>query len=253
MSTYPEWLVTLLPSRLSLRWGARWMGALGAGLDDLLDRTKASVEVRGVSIAPDDAVPYHGRDRSIGRLPAESLDAYRTRLVAAWETWSWAGTQRGVWQALFLVGLRGALFFTARESLWDRWCPDTLWARFRVVETGRYAWGEARWGSFQWGDLAPDRIQPLRWGHFVWGARVWGLDVTPAWVTGLLAQLAQWKNARDRVHSVAFVWGGAVWGRFVWGASTWGAAQWPVTLTHPGVWGSFRWGERAWGAPDQLV
>lgn len=251
--TYRAYQLGLHHGPLRGPYGTAWAEELGATKDDLLDRSKEAVKVGFIGICADDALAYHGTDYNLERVASDTDTTYRARLVAAWDLWAWSGTERGVQQALVLVGLRGVMFFTASQSRWDRFCPTPLWARFRVVATGRYSWGEATWGAFTWGAMAPDAVQPLRWGAFRWGARVWGLDTTRAFVDAFLVQLAKWKNARERVHSVSFTFGGAVWGRFVWGSSPWGGGtDWPVTITQPTVWGSITWGRFTWGVPEQL-
>ena len=87
MATYAEWLPSILPAPYAGRWGAAWLAAHGTLLDGQLARAKASVRAWGVADTPDDALRYHGADRMIPRLQAETDEGYRARLVAAWETW----------------------------------------------------------------------------------------------------------------------------------------------------------------------
>lgn len=247
-----EWLLARLAPPNRGDRGSALVRVIAGRIDDAVARLRLAAKADLPSEAPDDALPYVGGDRMIERLPGEPLDAYRARLTAAWETWSWACARRGLWHSLYLVGLRGVTFMTAFESRWDRFCPTPLWARFRVVSTGRASWGETTWGAFNWGALAPDAVQPLRWGAFRWGSRVWGLDAPETFVTGMKAQLRKWKSSRDRVHSVSFTFGGPVWGQFLWGSATW-SAEWPVTITQPQQWGSVVWGDFTWGVPEQLL
>jgi hypothetical protein len=249
-----DWLLDRLPPPNRGPRGEALVTVLARRLDEAVERLKVAAKADLPPEAPDDALPYLGDDRVIERLPGEDLDAYRVRLSAAWETWSWACTRRGLWRALVDVGLRGVTFWTAAESLWDAWCPTPLWARFRVVSTGRVAWGENLWGASTWGAMASGAIQPSRWGAGTWGGTCWGLDVDAGFRPRLLASLAKWKSARDRVHSVTFTFGANVWGASRWGATVWGGGTAPpVHITRRNVWGGVRWGEVPWGVPEMLL
>lgn len=249
-----EWLLDRLPSSSRGARAGALVTVLARRLDDAVARVKTAAKADLPREAPDDGVPYVGEDRAIERLPGEDLDAYRLRLTAAWDTWSWACTRRGLWQALYLAGLRGTTFMTAYESRWDAFCPTPLWARFRVITSGRVAWGESTWGGATWGAMAADAVQPSVWGASTWGGTCWGLNVNAGFVPGLKTQLAKWKSARDRVHDLTFTFGANVWGAGTWGGTVWGGGAWPpVHITQRNVWGGRRWGEVPWGVPEMLL
>lgn len=195
--TYATYLPGLLRGPLAKRWGRAWLGAVGATLDRVLAAALDAAALVGPRAAPDDALGAYGADRALPSVDAEPLADYRTRLVGAWESWSWAGTARGVRETLLLGGLGGATIYT--ERVLPRPPSPSLWARYTLVFSGRATWdAEVTWddGGTGWdgvfkaavGDLDPEDAR----------ARLWSI-------------LRPWSNARDRVTSVIIARAAYLW------------------------------------------
>lgn len=216
MSSYEDWLPSLLPT--ADPWGRRWCAAHGALLDGQIARAKASVRAWAVALAPADALHHHGADRSIPRLPAETDDGYRARLVAAWETWRTATSGACIRGQLVLYGLRGVTIVPGYQ--WP--AAGSGWARFRVFVSGWTASGEHLSGYFDSGVyLGPGLgIAPLISGAFLSGASVSGTVATVATVDTVRGLIHQWKAARDRCADAVFTWGGTLSGTFFSGVPT---------------------------------
>lgn len=95
-----------------------------------------------VRTCPEEALPLHGDERLLWRLPGESVEAWRERLAAAWATWQAGGTDAGVEQALALVGLPGAQ--VQQHVGTDRW---SVGSRLRIGD-GALIGGEVLWAFF---------------------------------------------------------------------------------------------------------
>lgn len=228
MVSYREWQTTgagdtpsLAPPRLRERWGAALMGVLGGVKDDIASATREAVKVRFLETCPDDALPEHGAERGIERYPGEGAPSYRARLRAAWETWLYAGTRRGVLAALSAAGFTAAIYDVRAAPAWwvGAWPPNNPggmvasdWARFYVVLSAPFpfAWAVRHWGDgSDWGELGADGT-PL----------LWGSTATLGQLEFVRALIRKWKAAHERCAYV-FV-------RVVDGAST-------VTLRWQGV------------------
>lgn len=89
-----------IPTWLLDPQGNQWLQAVGQTKDFLLQRVLAGVQARFPGLAPGDALDLIGEERLIPRAPGE-LDAnYSQRLIAAWNTWTRAGTEYGLLLAL---------------------------------------------------------------------------------------------------------------------------------------------------------
>lgn len=221
MSTYTDRLQSLLPVPLARLWGRAWAVAHGAELDGLLQLAKRAAKAGFVGIAPPDAMPYHGRDRGIPALAGETMEAYRARLVGAWDTWSWATTRIGLREAILLGGFGGPTLYTQEE--FPRPPSGGLWARFTVVFTGRATWDlDAAWDEAPTTTWDGRRIAPIESMDLVVARR------------GLETLLTTWKSARDRVTSVLIAGGSHLWDieGMVWDddVSTWDEGDTPIEL-----------------------
>lgn len=153
---------------------AKWLGALGAQLDGsadgdfvgrgtvpsatgngdfdwgLVTRAKLAVKARFPGLAPSDALEKIGVERKMPRGPGETDASYAARLLAAWDTWPWAGTAFGVLSALKVAGytaevriqnairyyLDGAgALVVERRPAGEWWIDATraFWSRFVVL------------------------------------------------------------------------------------------------------------------------
>ena len=195
--SYETYLPGLLRGPLARRWGRAWLGAVGAGFDRVLAAALDAAALVGPRAAPDDALGAYGADRALPSVDAEPPDAYRARLGGAWESWSWAGTARGIRETLLLGGLGGATIYANRVM--PRAPGAHLWARYTLVFSGRATWdAEVTWddGGTGWdgvfkaavGDLNPEDAR----------ARLWSI-------------LRPWSSARDRVTSVIVARGSYLW------------------------------------------
>jgi len=80
------------------------LAALAGVLDDLAAEAKAVMLARLIAYAPDDALELTGHERGLQRYPGEYPDAFRNRLLHAWEFWDRAGTLPGMLAALEHMG-----------------------------------------------------------------------------------------------------------------------------------------------------
>jgi hypothetical protein len=99
---------TLAPGWLRDRWGAAFLGALGARKDAHVALLKLAVKARMPGLAPLDALAHIARERGIDRGPGESEGSFRERVAGAWDTWRWAGTAFGLLLELWHAGYRPA-------------------------------------------------------------------------------------------------------------------------------------------------
>lgn len=107
MPTFAEYeSAQLAPGWLRDPWGTALLKARGAQKDWLADTLKQGVKARMPGLAPLDALPLIGRERGIPRGRTETVDSYRARLRAAWESWRWAGTPYGILTAFYWAGYR---------------------------------------------------------------------------------------------------------------------------------------------------
>lgn len=239
MSNYSEWLPKLLPRWLTRTWGLRWHQTLGATADVLVARAKTAVYVRGAQDpegrgreVPVDGLAFAGADRVIERLPGESDDAYRARIVGAWETWRLAGTRPGITYGVELLGYGIPAIWTQRVL--PRPGPSGMWARMTLVFPGFAAWdGDAVWEEFDWDSRLYQEIES---------------NLTATARTRLRRTLRQWINARDHVSAVIVGFGSTLWDMDRWDGFDWddGAAD-PVTWEAPpwdsdeASWDGFVW------------
>ena len=220
----------LMPAGLAGPYGIAWATGQGAAKDQLVTEAKDAVKARFLDLAPVDALPRIAADRVIEIVDGESSASWRARLVAAWESWSWLGTRYGIGLAVGLLGYGHPAVLSWRALPWDT--RSDLWARLRVIYTGRASWTGTPWGSWAWGSRLVEPIESA--------------DPTVA-RPRLRRVLRQWINARDRVYTVNVAAGHALWGRFVWGGGAYATGT--QTIWGPPPWGSTeaRWGAFVWG------
>lgn len=229
-ATFEAYQRELAPTALRGPYGEAWGSALGAQKDALVDDAKAAVRVRFVPDAPSDGLARLAADRGIARVSGEAVEAWRARLVGAWESWSWLGTRYGIAASVGLLGYGTPSVWAWRTLPWDT--NTTRWARLRVAFTGFSTWGAFRWGAASWGSRMVQPVESV-------DAATLRAQLTP--------MLRQWINARDRVEAVTINRGNALWGRFLWGERAHAAAV--STTFGPPAWGSSeaRWGAFAYG------
>ena len=147
VETYEQWLARVLPPWLLGEWGSRYVVAIGGLLDTLVAGAKEAAKAGFVGLAPVDAVPRHGYDRWLPRIPGETDEAWRERLLASWDTLSGIGPRSG-----FIDLLEAYMGCTVRvfDVSVDRWPNGTQttqddnnldnWSRFWVVFGSDHPW-----------------------------------------------------------------------------------------------------------------
>jgi hypothetical protein len=183
VTSYEQWLVEQSPGWLQGPYGAGYVGTLGLTKDTVVDAVKQAIKARFIKLAPNDALGYIGDDRVIERYPVDTDATYRARLVAAWETWLYAGTDRGVIAAMNAAGFANVQIFNnlVGPGFEMTWPPDSdaaNWSRFWVVIT------DPQWTGVAWGD-------GHKWGD-PWS---WGTTATAADAAWIRAIIRKWKSS----------------------------------------------------------
>lgn len=99
--------------------------AYGALADEHLEYVATALRARYAELAPEDGLNLLGAERNFVRSPAESLDAFRQRIIGAWEFWQWAGTEYGLGLALSQLGYNSAIVPVRNYD-------NTRWSEFDV-------------------------------------------------------------------------------------------------------------------------
>ena len=107
--------------------GENWATAFGIMKDGIVEGSIAAVKTRFVQTAPEDALALAGYERSMPQSPIESGYAYRARLLNAWNVWQYAGTRKGLVDAIALLGVNATVY---ENKDWAQ--PAGLWADFWV-------------------------------------------------------------------------------------------------------------------------
>lgn len=70
-----------------LDWGYKYLYSIAQAGDLIIQEAVEAGRLRFPSDCPEDALPFHGRDRGLRRGPHESADSFRARLLA-WRTFA---------------------------------------------------------------------------------------------------------------------------------------------------------------------
>ncbi len=201
----PPWL--LGPS------GRNWADAHGASEDDLVALTKEAVTAPWPSLGPVDALPLMGEDAQFERGPTESEEAFRARLLAAFDAWAWAGTKKGLLQyALGPAGFPNAGVIVSDlssdlalfEADGTRHAiggvpPDgdlSKWARFWVVIAEPHPWTRRAWDS--------------GWDYDVPSGSTWDSDALVGEVARVERLVKQWSPGHAKAMGVFVVFGSSL-------------------------------------------
>jgi hypothetical protein len=139
--SYREWQKRLASAWLQQGTGGFFLESLGEAKDGLAEAVRQAVLARMIQRAPEDALALIGEERFLPRFPGELAEAYRTRLLAAWEFWQKAGTLSGL---LFLLQKAGYEAYVMELRHYD----PSLWAEFAV-----YLWPyRPEWTTDRWDD-----------------------------------------------------------------------------------------------------
>lgn len=184
-ATYERWLVDLMPPAFQGERGTAMISALGAALEVELQRAKLIMLARLLKTAPTSALNLLGEDRQISRYPDEPAEAFRARALAAWETYPWGGTIRGLIEALRAAGYNNV-------TVEEHWRTDpSIWAEFsvRLDESDAYLTA-IRWDSeLLWDD-----------GHY------WDADLAPHEQSRVIEIINSIKPARSKLRNLHYVY-----------------------------------------------
>lgn len=211
-STYRDYLLELAPPWLARTKGAPFMHAIGDVKDALVWRLKESVRARLVRYASDDELGAIGFERQIPRsLDTETTAAYAARLRAAWDTWLYAGTAKGLLTALFDSGFPSAsvaiynrrrFYLSSSKALQTMTLASHSWLFGATTETN--------WARFI--VLIPQPL-PTRWGGVI--------PASDSDEANLVRELIRrWKPAHMRCTSIAIATSTETWDYFPAGG-TW--------------------------------
>lgn len=192
MSGYRQYQRDLAPAWLQGPFGAKWLEAHGQTKDDLVALLIEAVKARSPRTGPDDALALTGQERNLSRHPGERTDAYRDRLVGAFDFWVQAGTEPGIHLAIEQLGYKLSLI--PMRSL-----DPARWSEFLVViRPGAKQYGVPNWG--------PDGL----WED---DGQLWGLDLTAEEQARIREVIDLVKPAHTKPADVIFyAEQGALWG-----------------------------------------
>jgi hypothetical protein len=123
--SYREWQRRLAPPWLQEGVGGRFLEGLGEAKDNLAEAVRQATLARMIQRAPGDALSLIGEERLLPKFPNEPEDAYRARLMAAWEFWRKAGTLPGLVYWLLVMGYDAYVHEHFRDD-------PSIWAEFSV-------------------------------------------------------------------------------------------------------------------------
>lgn len=151
MADVKDYVQALMPTWLLGPMGEALTLVYGLIADAHAEGTREAVALRFVDFAPLDSLDDHGSDREILRAPGEGLEAFRARLMQAWDAWAQAGSPGGILLQLGPAGVAAAVLVEGASidpeipASWGRWYLD-------VSEphpfTPPVVWG----GGQEWGD-----------------------------------------------------------------------------------------------------
>jgi hypothetical protein len=161
----------------------RLLGELG---DDARDVVYAVRRAWFVLTSPESGLELLGEERRLHRLPGEGVEAYRARLLKAFETWQAGGTDAGIEAALALVGLPDA---DVEQVLFST--PWRFDSSVRFDGTATFA-GQPHWA---WFDVS---------------AEMPGSGVATETMDAWLGAIARWKAAHARLRRLSLDNGGHI-------------------------------------------
>jgi len=142
--------------------------------------------------SPDDVLPIVGGERRMPRYPVETPASHRARLLDAWDTYIYAGTEGILTAQLAAAGHAGVTIYDPSELVF---LPSGYWSHFVVsIPVGSHAVtapGPA-YGAFSWGD----------------GSRYGPLGLTPEVLATIRAVIEKWKPVQWICREVRFQLGG---------------------------------------------
>lgn len=199
----------VLPRPFSNALSAGWFGVLCGLTGDLIaEGMTAATRMPWLKDpnSPDDVLPLIANERGLQRYPGETPASHRTRLVKAWDSYSFAGSATEIEAQLAAYGYPGKVtFFPGRDGPFGQLAP--YWSQFWLTfPTGTHPVTSEGppWDSFNWDD-----------GH-VWGP----VGYTPEFAATLHAIVNKWKPVQWICRGFIFENGTAVWDAFNWDDGT---------------------------------
>jgi len=123
---YVDYELELAPPWLAGPIGEKWHQVQGLVKDSIVEGALQAIKARLLKQGPDDALSYAGTDRQIERAPSEPVASYRARLLKAFETWRLAGTNKGILEALKVIGFSSVAIIENKD--WKASPdPDAWW------------------------------------------------------------------------------------------------------------------------------
>lgn len=155
----------LLPEWAKGELGARLFGAVSVLFNALADQQTRAVCAGLIASphSPDDALPFAGKERGdLWRIPGETIEQYRDRIIHAVEIWDYAAADKAILDALATAGFTGATitYHADRQGPRGEGMPyySQFWVRIPLTVlqarpgwTAQPKWGSVVWGSFWWG------------------------------------------------------------------------------------------------------
>lgn len=200
--TYADYQTTNAPTWLRRAWGVGWTFVMGTVKDGVLEGAKVAVKARFSQVCSPDALPYLLRDFALDPPYNEAIGKTRARLAAAWATWKYAGTPRGLIGILNVAGFGNV---TIQENV-----TAGRWWDFRVLLRPPFPWDSSLVPTARWGD-------GWRWGAGYRWRGAYPADVDKARV---LALIRKWKPTHANASGVVAQLAGPYWGEFSWGDGT---------------------------------
>ena len=189
---YQRWLVEISPPWLRGVRGASFISGLGTALDESTALTITGILARFADRAPEDALIFLGTERALIRYSGESNDAFRARVLGAWDFWQWAGTEYGMRRWLKVAGYEARIHEHFRDD-------PSIWAEFSL-----YLWPyRPEFITDRWDDEVGAWDDGSNWDYTIAGAE---LQRVPELVKEV-------KPAHAKVRSIYYVPGP----RDVWG------------------------------------
>ncbi len=160
---YRDWQRLLAPPWLREGAGGRFLEGLGEAKDGLVEHTRQAVLARMIQRAPEAALGLIGDERLLPKFPNESVEAYRARLLAAWEFWRRAGTLPGLVYWLLVMGYDAHVYEHFRDdpSIWAEF-SIYLWPHRPEFTTDRWDDEEGEWDDDTPWDYALNAVELQR-------------------------------------------------------------------------------------------
>lgn len=138
---FRAYLVQIAAPWLQTLEGRVLLEAMGDTLDEYAALVATSIRARFAEEAPEDGLLLLGGERNLPRAPGENIDAYRHRVIEAWDFWIKSGTVPGILKALTDAGYDAWLY--------EWWRSDqAIWSEFSVyVRSANPAFTAWRWDS----------------------------------------------------------------------------------------------------------